>query len=104
MANVTRLDQDGRELDDLDAMLAEVEADPVARAAFEDAAWRRLLLARLVQVRGDRPQREVAERMGTTQSAVSDLEQGRVDPRLSTLQRYVRALGARLDVIIEEAA
>jgi predicted XRE-type DNA-binding protein len=93
-----------REPDDLDEMLAEVEADPVARAAYEDAAWRRALLVRLVQLRGERRQREVATAMGTTQSAVSDLEQGRVDPRLGTLQRYVRAIGARLEVVIEREA
>lgn len=89
-----------REPDDLDAMRAEVEADPVALVAYKDAAWRRTFLQRLSEVRGDRPQREVAARMGTTQSAVSDLEQGRVDPRLSTLQRYVRAVGARVDVAL----
>jgi predicted NBD/HSP70 family sugar kinase/transcriptional regulator with XRE-family HTH domain len=89
-----------REPDDLDEMLAEVEADPVARAAYEDAAWRRAFLTRLAAMRGERRQREVATAMGTTQSAVSDLEQGRVDPRLSTLQRYARAIGTHVDVAL----
>ena len=43
-------------------------------------------------------QRDVAERMGTTQSAVSDLEAGRTDPRWSTVQRYAAAIGARVRV------
>lgn len=90
----------GREPDDLDAMLAEVDADPAAQAAFEDAMWRRAFFTRLAAVRGDRKQREVASLMGTTQSAVSDLEQGRVDPRLSTVQRYTRAVGAHVDVAL----
>lgn len=36
--------------------------------------------------------------METTQSAVSDLERGTADPQLSTLQRYARAVGARVVV------
>lgn len=48
-------------------------------------------------------QRAVAGLMGTQQSAVSDLEKGITDPRLSTLQRYARAVGCRLDLqIVEE--
>lgn len=106
MADSTAADARDQAPDDLDAMLAEVHADPAARAVFEDAVWRRALLARLAEVRGGRRQREVAAAMGTTQSAVSDLEQGRVDPRLSTLQRYARAVGVRLEIVItrEDAA
>lgn len=45
-------------------------------------------------------QAEVAERVGTTQSAVARLESGtkRHSPSLATLQRYARALGYRLEV------
>jgi transcriptional regulator with XRE-family HTH domain len=42
-------------------------------------------------------QTEVAARMGTSQSAVARLESGDADVRLSTLDRYVAALGERLD-------
>ena len=38
-------------------------------------------------------QTEVAARMGTSQSAVARLEAGHGDLRLSTLERYARALG-----------
>lgn len=41
-------------------------------------------------------QADVAGRMGTTQSAVSDLERSGADPRVSTLMRYARALGIPL--------
>jgi transcriptional regulator with XRE-family HTH domain len=41
-------------------------------------------------------QREVAERMGTTQSAVSRVESGRAVPTLEFLDRYARALEATL--------
>ncbi len=90
----------GREPDDLDEMLAEVAADPEATKAYADALWRRAFFTRLAGILGDQRQRDVATRMRTTQSAVSDLEQGRVDPRLSTVQRYVRAIGAHVDVAL----
>ena len=47
-------------------------------------------------------QTEVAARMGTSQSAVARLESGDADVRLSTLERYVAALGHRLDWTLEE--
>ena len=47
-------------------------------------------------------QTEVAARMGTSQSAVARLESGDADVRISTLERYVAALGHRLDLRLEE--
>ncbi len=45
-------------------------------------------------------QAEIAERMGTTQSAVARLESGRGkhSPSLSTLRKYAHALGFRIDL------
>ncbi|MBI3968483.1 MAG: helix-turn-helix domain-containing protein [Chloroflexi bacterium] len=43
-------------------------------------------------------QAELARRLGTSQAAVARLEAGGVDPRLETLQRISRALGAELIV------
>jgi predicted transcriptional regulator len=40
---------------------------------------------------------EVAARMGTSQSAVARFEAGDLDVRLSTVERYSMALGARLE-------
>ncbi len=40
-------------------------------------------------------QRELADRMGTTQSVVARLESGRVTPSFKTLARYARATGMR---------
>jgi transcriptional regulator with XRE-family HTH domain len=48
-------------------------------------------------------QAELAERIGTTQSAISEFEGGRCEPRLSTLQRYARALGLLVDVRVVTA-
>ena len=51
-------------------------------------------------------QAEVAERIGTTQSAVARLESGsgKHSPSLATLQKYANALGCRLELrLIKES-
>lgn len=47
-------------------------------------------------------QRTVAELMSTTQSAVSEIERGLSDPRVSTLRRYAAALGRYLNISATE--
>jgi transcriptional regulator with XRE-family HTH domain len=46
-------------------------------------------------------QAELAERMGTTQSAVARLESPRSNPRVATLDRAVAATGQRISVAVE---
>ena len=43
-------------------------------------------------------QAALAERMGTTQSAIARLEGGRVSPSVETLRKYAKAVGKRLRV------
>ena len=45
-------------------------------------------------------QEEMAERMGTTQSAIARLESGggKHSPSIATLRKYARALGRRLEL------
>jgi len=40
----------------------------------------------------------VAERLDVTQENISQIERGEADVRLSTLSRYVEALGGRLEI------
>ncbi len=91
------------EHNDLDDFIEEASLDPDFRHAFEDAEERSALLRNLIRVRKWQSvsQVDVARFMGTTQSAVSDLEGGDTDPQLSTLQRYARAVNARLRVGFE---
>lgn len=79
---------------------AEIFDDPEFIAHFEDATFRSRLLASLLETRISTglTQNTVAHLMGTTQSAISELEGGGTDPRLSTLQRYARAVGAMVYV------
>lgn len=43
-------------------------------------------------------QRQLAEKMGSTQSVIARLEAGGVEPTLATLDRVAAALGADLDI------
>jgi transcriptional regulator with XRE-family HTH domain len=46
-------------------------------------------------------QAQVADRMGTSQSAVARLESGKAKPSLSTLKRFAQATGARVRITLE---
>lgn len=59
-------------------------------------------LVREARKRAGLTQRELAERSGTTQSAVARLESGRTSPSFDLVLRLVRACGLRLDVALEE--
>ncbi|HSJ16509.1 MAG TPA: helix-turn-helix transcriptional regulator [Solirubrobacterales bacterium] len=48
-------------------------------------------------------QAELAERMGTTQSAVARLESRRSNPRVDTLERAIAAAGQELEVAVHAA-
>lgn len=45
----------------------------------------------------------VAAQMGTSEAAVARLEAGRVDPRLSTLERFAEAVGKHLEWRLTDA-
>jgi len=81
-----------------DAALATLRADLKADRdeLIVALTWRRTELAL--------SQAEVARRTGTTQSAISDFENHRVDPRLDSLQRWARALGLRLVLTLSTPA
>jgi len=92
------------EFDELADLIAEAtRRRPSFAAAYEDAALRQSVLSQLIKIRKNLgvSQRQVAERMQTTQSAVSDLEKGMGDLYLSTLQRYARAVTARVVMSVD---
>jgi DNA-binding XRE family transcriptional regulator len=75
-------------------------ANPEFRAEYDKADAEFAVIEALVKARMEAglTQTELAERIGTTQSAVARLEGGGVSPSLSTLRRYAEATGARLQV------
>ena len=74
--------------------------DPEFREAYALADDEFALIEALVRARAAAKltQAELAERLGTTQSAVARLEGGRVSPSFATLRRYAEATGTRLTV------
>ena len=65
--------------------------------AFEFSA-----MLRQARERAGMTQEAIARRLRTKKSAISRIENHADDIRLSTLQRYARALGKRLQVVITD--
>ena len=85
--------------DFLDELIEErTQANPDFPEMVEAALRTRRLLRSLADRRRQlgMSQTQVAARMGTSQSALARLEGGEVDPRISTVERYARALGEEL--------
>jgi transcriptional regulator with XRE-family HTH domain len=74
--------------------------DPGFRDEYARADDEFKLIEELVRARAAAKltQTELAERLGTTQSAVARLEGGGVSPSFTTLRRYAEATGTRLTV------
>lgn len=74
------------------------------RAAYEDeariAAFRELVYR--LRTEAGLTQAELAERMGTTQSAIARMEGGGTRPTLETLEKVATAVGADLVVGVGE--
>ena len=87
---------------DLYELLGEDKDAPEHRLAralrdADDQLFKDLVAARKNQ---GLTQKQMAQRMDTTQAAVSRFESGRTDPHLSTLRSYAMALG----VVVRQAA
>jgi transcriptional regulator with XRE-family HTH domain len=77
-------------------------ARPEVRKAYEDLADEFAFLDEVLRARSESglTQAEVAERAGTTQSAIARLESAASShsPSVATLQRYAQALGYRVEI------
>ena len=86
-------------VDELDEYLAD-QPQAVRDAATDVEEYLRFLRVLASTRTGSKlRQKDAAVAMGTTQSAVSDLEAGRTDPQISTLMRYARAVGCRIRMV-----
>ena len=86
-----------------DLHAANMANDPAYRATYEALDEEFALVSALIEARtrAHLSQAEVATRIGTTESAISRLESGRVKPSTRTLERYARATGHRLLIRLE---
>lgn len=89
-----------------DLHAARMKDDPAYRDAYDALDSEFSLVNALIQARSraDLSQAEVANRMGTTESAVSRLESGRVKPSTRTLERYAKATGHTLHISLEPSS
>jgi DNA-binding XRE family transcriptional regulator len=53
------------------------------------------------RIRSGLTQKEVAERMGTTQSVIARMESGKPLPSLRSIQRYAHATGTKIRISLE---
>ena len=84
----------------LKALKARLMQDPEFREEYARVDDEYALIESLVQGRtaAKLTQVQLAQRLGTTRSAVARLEGGRVSPSVATLRRYAGATGTRLTV------
>jgi DNA-binding XRE family transcriptional regulator len=83
-----------------DEVKAQRADSPERRRGYEKAgrAIRLAMEIRALREARGLSQRELAERVGTTQSAIARLEGGNVSPSLPTLDKIAEALQAELSV------
>ncbi len=74
--------------------------DPKFKAEYERLGPVYELVGAMVEARHDAglSQKEVAERMGTSQSAIARLENARNLPSMEFVTRYASAIGRRVDI------
>jgi len=79
-----------------------VLARPDVKKAYDEVAEEFAFLDEVLKARTESglTQAEVAERVGTTQSAIARLESAapKHSPSIATLQRYAKALGYKVEI------
>jgi ribosome-binding protein aMBF1 (putative translation factor) len=100
MKKITYIPFEKRNHLDFEVWEKEALKDPLLKAEYdrqqpEFAAIQAIIDAR---VKKGITQKELAKRMGTTQSAISRLEAGNVSPTISFLQKLAEATDSRLDI------
>lgn len=87
-------------------MKASRAAGPARRRGYEGARppIRLAFEIRALREKKGLSQRELAERVGTTQSAIARLEAGNISPTLPTLDKIAGALGAEVCLTIVDLA
>ena len=72
-----------------------------ARIAEKVEAMRQVIALSMLREELNLSQAELAKAMGVKQPTIAKMEQADNDPRLSTLKRYVAALGGELSIDVK---
>ena len=82
------------------ALRSEMLANPLVASEYERLGPIYALVGAMVEARHDAglTQRQLADRIGTTQSAIARLENAHHLPSLDLVTRYAAAVGRRVDV------
>jgi DNA-binding XRE family transcriptional regulator len=77
-----------------------LQEDPEFKKLWEDDAVRREIVGKLVEIRikNDLTQKELANRLGTSQSAIARIESGKGNPSINFLIKLGQVLGKKLEV------
>ena len=87
---------------DVESWIRDKLKDPKFKKEY-DALEAEFSLARELigaRVKAKLTQEQVAERMGTSQSAVARMESGRTMPSTTSLQKYAKAVGRQLKIVM----
>lgn len=95
MENVSPIGRSVREV-----MTEQARTDPAFRAELERLRPFEDVARQIIRLRLDHglSQEALAERVGTTKSAISRLESGQHAPNFATLQRVAEAFGGRVEI------
>lgn len=83
-----------------DDFLKEQLKDPAVKKAYDDLEFEDRIIRAMIdkRIKEKLTQKQLAERLGTTQSALARFESGRVSPRLDFIKKITQALGLELTV------
>ncbi len=81
----------------------ELLSDPEVKKEYDRLQPRYALVSQLIEARIKKglSQKELAEKIGTKQSAIARLESGNINPSIEFLQKVVTAMGRKLNVQIK---
>ncbi len=80
----------------------ELLQDPEVKKGYDDLELEYSIIAQVIQKRLDRglSQKQLADKIGTKQSAISRLEGGNSNPSVAFLEKVSKALGGKLQISI----
>ncbi len=86
-----------------DQVKKELLKDKAVKSEYDRLAPRYTLISQLIKARARKglTQKQLAEKIGTKQSAIARIEGGNANPSFDFLEKIVKALGAKLVIQIK---